>query len=209
MSNRQVADDPARQIPRIWTGPSWRWAWDWTFSEWAIASITLIITLPMMVLVVPSGLVAGVALFYGARIANRTLGRRYFWVALLAGLVLLGSISLNPLTWVLPVWAPLAIGMSLLVPMFVVRLVGRYIDWNRPVGYWLHTFGQVASGPRQKAVEEIDLKDFIFRVDPKDPASRARGVNPEPVAPKVKRPRRVYRIDGGLVLFNTTILWRQ
>lgn len=225
----QIADDPASQIPKVWLGPtnSWRWPWDWTYQEWALAVVSFAVGGTLLTWVLPAGAVAAGAALLAARHASRTLApespRRWFWTVLGTATLLLAMISPNPSTWIGPIWLPLALLLSPGIPWWTVRTFGRYVDWNRPIAWWIKVPGQVARGPREIAPAELDASGLALNVGkPLDPTP---DLTPHPVhrittAPKTGRspasevvvkplkPPRFVRTDGGLQIGSTEYVWR-
>lgn len=234
--SRQIADDPGRQIRKVWLGPvnSWRWPMDWTFEEWGLGFVSWIVGAVLLCLVIPAGAVIGAGTFWAARTISRVIApeepRRTFWTVIVSVAVLCLLISTSPTTWVLPIWLPLAAALSFGVPFLVVRTWGGYVDWNRPIAYWMRLPRLVASGPRQRDEDEIDPARLALDIDlenashdrdldpkvtpPPPPKSKHAAARPKPVKAKItkvakpKRERFIAATDRGHRIGATEIAWR-
>lgn len=166
---RQIADDPGRQHRKVWLGAEGhRWAWDWEYDEWIVAFGAFTIGGTLLTWVVPSGVVAGYLTYRLARWVSTSLNpdapKTYFRTVLACGVGLCLLYSANPITWLLPIWLPLALAGSFLLPWLAVRRV-KIVDWNRPLAYWLRLPFQVARGPRQQNEDVIDPTRLMLEAD--------------------------------------------
>lgn len=166
---RQIADDPGRQHRRVWLGgDNHRWAWDWSLEEWGVAFVAWVVLGTLLTWVVPVGLLYAYLAYRVARRMSRGLNpdspRNYF--RLIIGLFTVAAllISLNPLFWLKPLWFPLALAGSLLIPGWVVKRA-KPVDWNRPIIYWIRLPFRVASGPRLASDEVIDPTPLALGMD--------------------------------------------
>lgn len=177
MSRVQVADDPGRQIRSVWLGPanSWRWWFDATYAEWGVGFLLAIITIIVLPLVVPLGLLAGAGAYLFARSTARRLSEEHevTWRRWLFGTsaVFLALLSPSWRTWVLPMPFVLALLVGPILAVLVLRRYGRYIDWNRPFGWWVRLPLAVAAGPRLLDEDEIDPERLLFQIDQTDPTT--------------------------------------
>jgi hypothetical protein len=150
----QRADDAGRQIRQPWLGAvGARWPMDWTYGEWGLAAAALTIGGTLITWVIPSGLVMflftrWVAEWITAR-AGQDNPKRTYWLVVGCIVALCVLLSINPLTWLGPIWWPLALITSAFLPFKAVKRWGKYVTWNRPIGYWLRLVGQAARGPRK------------------------------------------------------------
>ena len=196
MSPRQIADDPGRQIRKPYLGPKgMRFPFDWTLQEIGLAFVVLVAGMFLLVLVVPAGLVIAGATWAGgrpiARLTSPDNPRKRF--RLIAGLVtaLCLLISLNPMTWISPLFFPLAVLAGLGLPIFVVRSKGKYLNWNRPFAYWMRLPFKVARGPRELPGHEVNVAPLLLGMDLTGPPTLepTRIISPPAlvIAPPVKR----------------------
>lgn len=168
---RQVADDAGRQMRRPWLGPKgMRWPMDWEMEEWALAFFVLLAGLVGVVFVVPAGVLVAAITWRVATVVSRRISpeapQRTFrlFCAAVAGICLM--ISFDPMTWIRPLWFPFAIIVALLLPIYVVRTQGTFINWNRPFAYWLRLPFIVARGPRLPPPVEVDPSALMLGLDP-------------------------------------------
>lgn len=170
MSPRQIADDPGRQQRSVWLGPKGvRWPMDWTFEEWAVAFVLLLAGTFLFVFVVPAGVVVGLAAYGAARVVSRRaypddprLAFRLFCGAV-AGLCLM--ISANPMTWVRPLWFPVAVLAGIVLPWRLIPRIAGWVNFNRPIRYWIRIPRLVAAGPRERAEQEISPAALGMGID--------------------------------------------
>lgn len=170
MSPRQINEDGGRQIRKVWLGAKGlRWPMDWTFEEWGLALLTLLAGLVLLTFIVPAGVVVGAGGYGVARAVSRVTApeapRRHFWTILgcVAGACLL--FSADPLTWIRPLWIPFAALAAFLLPILAVRWLGPYLNWNRPMAYWVRLPLQVSRGPRQDEPRAIDPSRLTLGMD--------------------------------------------
>lgn len=170
MSPRQVADDPGRQIRGVYLGPkNMRMPVDWTFEEWGLALIALVFGTALLVFVIPAGLAIGVAAVRLGRVVGRLTSpdrpRRNFRLFVGAVALLCLLFSSNPMTWLRPLFFPLALLAGLALPIYVVRTHGKYLNWNRPFGYWIRLPRIIAAGPREGQQEVTGLQQLMLGMD--------------------------------------------
>jgi branched-subunit amino acid transport protein len=211
VSPRQIADDPGRQIRKPYLGPKgMRFPFDWTLEEMALAFTVLLVGMVLLVFVVPAGIVVAWATWVGGRsIAQRTSPdsprRRFRLIAALVAVVCL-VVSANPMTWIRPAFLPVAFLAALALPILVVRGRGRYLDWNRPFGYWLRLPRLVASGPRLRPAIEVNVAPLML-------TSTATPVAAEPLtaaaAPVTATPVIAQPLTGAIVEKRLVPLTRQ
>lgn len=197
-----------------------RWPMDWTFTEWGVAFLTLLAGFVLFVFAVPAGVVVGCIAYLTARRTSRLLNPEapgvYFRVVLGSFLLFSLVVSLNPATWLRPLWWPLAVLLSLVTPFIAIRLYGNWIDWNRPVAYWIRLPRLVARGPRQVPAETTDPTPLTLGIDPASANTDRDYVVTKPKPPvratisHAKRKRIIQKVPGGW-LFRGTIYrieWR-
>ncbi len=142
---------------------------DWTFEEWGLAFFLLLAGLVLIVFVAPAGALIGLATWRAATVVSRTTSpdspRKHFWAFCGAVAALCLMISTNPMTWVRPLWFPFALIAAVLLPIYVVRNKGTFINWNRPFGYWLRLPRLVANGPRELTPREFDAGPLMLGMD--------------------------------------------
>jgi hypothetical protein len=217
--DRQVADDPGYQVRDVWLGAkNARWPWDWTFPEWTVAFVVFVFGGILITWVIPSALVIALVTWRLARTLSTRINpdepRRTFWVVVGCVVVVCAVLSLNPLTWIQPLWLPVALVVSFWLPRIAVKRYGQYLDWNRPIAYWLRMPGIVARGPRLLAEDQIDpgrlalgldLKSLGHETGPIHKIVRAKITD----APGPHKPRLLCRIDGGLYSerFHYALIW--
>ena len=158
----QSADDQGRELDGIWLGPpgSWRWPVDWSFKKWALFAVASLLSLAAMIFIVPFGVILAVCAYQGARWMAPTFNADAprTWRRILFGALLfvLATVVHSPRVWVLPVFAPLAFLLAPLIGALAVRLYGRFLTWNTPMGYYLRMPRLVAGGPRPLGARTID-----------------------------------------------------
>lgn len=161
MSARQVADGAITQMRRIWLGPKGiRWPVDFTFGQYGVGAALFLADSFLLWRVLPPVVVFGVIGWFLAVRLGRLLmperdrlARRGLLVAYWLLLILLAP---NPAVWVLPMPWYFAGPVAAVLAWLTVRRVGPYLDWNRPMLYWLALPRRVASGPRLNDTTEID-----------------------------------------------------
>jgi len=161
VSLRQVADGAARQMKRVWLGPKgMRWPFDATFVQFGVGVLFVVAYFFLLWLVVPPVIAVGVAVWqFSTRLARLLSAEHEVRTRrLLAGScwLLLVLLAPNPSLWVFPMPFWLAGPAAAILGVLSVRQVGRFIDWNRPVGYWLAMPRRVAAGPRLRPEREIN-----------------------------------------------------
>jgi hypothetical protein len=164
----QRADDAGRQIRQPWLGAKGaRWPWDWTYSEWGLAAAAFTIGGTLLTWAIPSVVVVFFAIRWLADLLSRaTSNQKRTYRLVVACLVMLCLMySLDWRTWVSPLFFPVAIALSFVIPFRAVKLWGRYITWNRPIGYWVRLLFQVAAGPRRKRQQIIDPTPLAMNLD--------------------------------------------
>ena len=162
MSPRQRADDAGRQMRQPWLGAKGaRWPMDWEYREWALAGATLVLGSVLLIFVIPAVVGAVLLTRWSARIiATRTESRRNYWVVIGCMGALCGLISPNPITWLRPIFWPVAVLIALILPFRAVKHFGPHLNWNRPIMYWVTLPFKVAAGPRRPQPQRIDVSQF-------------------------------------------------
>lgn len=164
----QRADDAGRQVRKIWVGKPF----DWTFGEWGLAFFVTLATGFLLAFVLPSALIALGGALWAARTSSRIVApespRRWFWTVLGLVTVFLGLLRSDPVAWLLPVPFLLALAATPLVGYLVTRKVGRLLDWNRPVAYWIRLPWRFAARPRLTPGEEIDPQALALEASGRD-----------------------------------------
>lgn len=166
----QRSDDSGRNLRGVWLGPenAFRWWFDATYTEWLMGFTMVFPAFVVFWLVAPFGALIGALAWLAsgwiARNGNFGIGstktRRWTWTAVTIALVALLFPSL--MTWFLPMTWWLALPSAVAASAFAVRAVRPYLDGNRPVGYWISTLSNIASGPRPlRPVAEITPKGFM------------------------------------------------
>jgi len=164
----QHADDAGRQIRQPWLGAKGaRWPWDWTYSEWGLAAAAFTIGGTLLTWAIPSVVVAFFAIRWLADLLSRaTDNQKRTYRLVVACLVMLCLMySLDWRTWVSPIFLPVALLLSFIIPFRAVKLWGRYITWNRPIGYWMRLPFQVARGPRRNRQRIIDPTPLAMNLE--------------------------------------------
>lgn len=190
MSPRQLADDAGRQQKWPYLGPPITRPG----AYWGVALATLLVGMPLLIFVIPAGLVLAVLAYGGARWASGRINpddpRVYFKVILGAVALLALLVSAHPSTWINPPHPILAIILGLVLPFVVAEATSRYIDWNRPVQYWLRLPARVASGPRARPARTYDTAPLMLT--PLADADHSTSLDPIiiPKAIEPARPRR-------------------
>jgi hypothetical protein len=162
-----VADDPGRQIRKPYLGPKgMRFPFNWTLEEMGLAFMVLLVGMVLLVFVVPAGAVVAAVTWFGgrsvARLTSPDSPRKRF--RLIAGLVAVICllISFHPMTWIGPLFFPLAVVAGLVLPIYVIRHYGRFLNWNRPFRYWLRLPRLVAAGPREMKALEVNVAPLMI-----------------------------------------------
>lgn len=167
----QRSDDSGRNLRGVWLGPenAFRWPFDATYTEWLMGFLTVGPAFVVLWLVAPFGVLIGaltwMAAGWIARNGNFGYGsiktKRWTWAAVITSLTLL--IIPSVMTWVLPMPWWLAIPSAVATSALMVRAARPYLDGNRPVGYWITTLSNIASGPRPvRPVAEITPEGFAI-----------------------------------------------
>jgi hypothetical protein len=165
----QIADDAARSMKRPWLGPagSWRWPFDATFTQWGVGTALAAVLVVPLWRFMPLGLLAIVAGRWFGRLLGPLVApersRMVGWCLSAALWLLLALVNTQPRSWLLPVPGVLAPVLASAVAVLVVRRVGRFINFNRPVSYWLVLPWRAAAGPRPGAPVQIDVSDLEAR----------------------------------------------
>lgn len=159
----QRADDAGRQIRQPWLGAvGARWAWDWTYGEWGLATAAFFIGGILITWVIPSGLVMFFFIRWMAEWITARAGqdnpKRTYWLVVGCIVALCVLLSINPLTWLGPIWWPLALITSAFLPFKAVKRWGKYVTWNRPISYWLTLVSKVARGPRKHRPVRVNVR---------------------------------------------------
>jgi hypothetical protein len=167
----QRSDDSGRNLRGVWLGPenAFRWPFDATYTEWLMGFLMVGPAFIVFWLVFPFGallaLLAWAAAGWIARNASFGFGstyvRRVTWTVV-AG-VFVGLLSPSVMTWVLPMPWWLAIPSAVAASALAVRAARPHLDGNRPIGYWINTLTNIASGPRPlRPVAEITPEGFMI-----------------------------------------------
>ena len=239
----QRADDLGRQLRRPWLGPtnSWRWEVDWTFAQWGVAALTFVLGGILLVWVVPALAVVGGLTVWGAHVASQNAkeGRETRRFRTVIGAVMAGCALMwpDPLMWIKPVFWPISVLASPVLAYYVVKWIGPYVDWNRPLAYWVRLPLRIARGPRLNKPQTIDPTRLLLEAGPDaherslEPRIRIRKVAPkdivrkpvdivnEPVKfvnyhkeqtkpVKIPRARLISRTPYGIQIGSTAIDWK-
>lgn len=156
---RQLADDPARIVvsktPWLGSPGSFRWPWDWSYTTYKVIAMLVLPVFLLTWLVLPIGLYAAVGIRAGTRFALQrmpTLPAGRWWLPVAMAAVVLLNVGTGVLL-PMPFWAaglatPIAAAM-------IARRIDPYVDFNRPLRFWLSTLYAMTTGPRAtRAVAE-------------------------------------------------------
>jgi hypothetical protein len=147
----QQADDAGRDVEPVWLGPKGlRWWMDWSVKRWVLFGLSSACSGVLFAFALPSVAVVAAVGVWAGRSAGRALRpdapRR--WTLVVAGSVTSLFAMADPHGLLRPLPLLLAPFLAVGTGAVLVRLYGRLLDWNRPIGYYARMPRLVAAGPR-------------------------------------------------------------